>query len=45
MRKFLIVADGHTYTGIFASSVDAVIDAIEKHPGAKRVTANEIPNA
>ena len=38
MRKFLIVVDGHKYTGLFLSSMDAAIDALEKNPDASRIS-------
>lgn len=37
MRKFSITVDGQTYEGVFAHSCDAVIDAIGRFPGARRI--------
>lgn len=45
MRKFLIVVDGHAYTGLFPSSFDAAINAMEKHPGAGRIEVKEVRHA
>jgi hypothetical protein len=36
--RFLITVDGEKYTGIFAHSCDAVIDAIDRFPGARRIS-------
>ena len=38
MIKFKIKVDGHEYEGVFAHSCDAVIDAIERNPDARRVS-------
>jgi hypothetical protein len=37
MLKFLITVDGEKYTGVFAHSCDAVIDAIDRFPAARRI--------
>jgi hypothetical protein len=38
MLKFKITVDGHEYEGVFAHSCDAVIDASERFPGARRIS-------
>ena len=38
MRKFMITVDGEKYTGVFAHSCDAVIDAIDRFPKARRIS-------
>ncbi len=38
MLKFKITVDGHEYEGVFADSVDATIDAVERFPGARRIS-------
>jgi len=38
MIEFKITVDGEEYFGLFASSVDAVIDAAERFPGARRIS-------
>lgn len=42
MLKFIITVDGVKYKGIFACSCDAVIDAIERHPKARRVSVKAV---
>lgn len=37
MRKFLIKTECGQYEGLFAHCCDAVIDAFERFPGARRV--------
>jgi hypothetical protein len=37
MLKFKITVDGHEYEGVFNHSCDAVIDAVERFPGARRI--------
>lgn len=36
--KCIITAGGLRYTGIFASTVDAVLDAMERFPGVGRIS-------
>ncbi len=38
MIKFCITVDGEKYTGIFAHSCDAVIDAMDRFPDARRIS-------
>lgn len=38
MIKFLITVDGQQYEGVFAHSCDAVINAAERFPGARRIS-------
>ena len=38
MLKFKITVDGHEYEGVFAHSCDAVIDAAERFPSARRIS-------
>jgi hypothetical protein len=35
---FLITVDGAQYTAVFAHSCDAVIDAVDRFPGARRIS-------
>ena len=42
MRSFLITVDGQSYTGLFPESFDAVIDALERHPGANRISVRQV---
>jgi hypothetical protein len=37
MHKFLIKVGGQQYEGLFACSCDAVLDALERFPGARGV--------
>lgn len=37
MHKFLIKVDARQYEGLFAHSFDAVLDALERFPEARRV--------
>lgn len=37
MFKFRITIDGRSYAGMFAHSCDAVADAIDRFPGARRI--------
>lgn len=37
MLKFLIKVGGQQYEGLFACSIDAVLDALERFPGARGV--------
>lgn len=37
MLKFKIKVDGHEYEGVFAHSCDAIIDAAERFPNARRI--------
>ena len=42
MRKFLIKIDGRQYEGLFACSIDAVLDALERFPSARGVFVKAI---
>ncbi len=39
MRHCLITVYGHTYDGLFLSTCDAVIAAMELYPAARRISA------
>ena len=38
MRKFIVKVDGIKYEGVFAHSCDAVMDAIDRFPDARRIS-------
>lgn len=42
MHKFLIKVGGLQYEGFFAHSCDAVLDALERFPGARGVFVRAI---
>lgn len=42
MHKFLIKVGGQQYEGVFACSCDAVLDALERFPGARGVVVRAI---
>lgn len=42
MIQFTICVDGRRYSGLFATSSDAVIDALDKFPGAKYISVTKI---
>ena len=39
MKVFTVTAGAEHYSGLFASSFDAVLDAMDRFPGASRITA------
>lgn len=39
MKTFIVTAGTERYLGLFASSFDAVLDAMDRFPGATRITA------
>lgn len=43
MKHYQIQVDGLRYVGIFASGCDAIIDALDRHPTARRISAKVIP--
>lgn len=38
MKHFTIRANNIRYSGLFACSIDAVLDAMERFPGAARIS-------
>ena len=42
MHKFLIKVGGQQYEGLFACSIDAVFDALERFPGAQGIFVRAI---
>ncbi len=44
LRKFQIIIDkSEVYEGLFADSCAATIDAMERHPHAKRISVRRLP--
>lgn len=41
--KCIITAGGLRYTGIYPSTMDAVIDAMERFPGVGRISVRAVP--
>lgn len=39
MKKFAITVGALSYEGLFASSCDAIIDALDRFPEARKVSA------
>jgi hypothetical protein len=42
MKRYQIKVDGLQYEGLFASGCDAIINALEQHPHARRISAKVI---
>jgi len=43
MRKFLIRVDGMLFQGLYPCSVDAVVDALDIFPAARRISVKALP--
>lgn len=44
MRKFQIIIDNcEVYEGLFTDSCSATMDAMERHPHAKRISVRRLP--